>query len=810
MAEPRGRAFLNIARKVRQAVTKATEPFRRNTNLLAKGQFRQLGQQFGQQISAAVPNPKTDTREQYISKTIDATLGAGTFGGGKVPKPSIKLPRIHIDDQRIMERFIDSIRLKQPNMNLEVDASRIAERYGLKMPKSASKLANVFDDVLARTRQAYKPAKRTFNNQGGFVSPKAMAGSVSPAINRIANEGDSGQELARRITRASDVGEVNTGKRIAQIKTAPRMTRKEQLNLTDVLEGRAKPLNDTVTKAAKIYRTTLDDVAKEAIDTGVQVRRRTLLTAEQPGLTPLQRDRIRAGRPVRATVFDNFKPRENYFPHRITDVDELAKGSLRSDVAEGIVQRGIRKTTKEAEQFIDEWRDFVRTGQQQDSLIDYMVETGQAKSTAEAFQKLQHFRRRTIKRGATEYAREVDLPFYDPIPERAVGQYIARESKRLPQIREFGQNNERINNLIKNIRDAGGDAEITRLAVDRILGIINDAPTAKKVSLFLRTLQGFKLGLAAIPNVTQGFLNSLLKGDLRAVAVGMKGLMTKEGHNFALKSGSTLDSVMTEISKDTGALRVFLKATGFTLSERINRTLAANAGRSYGTRLFQKAIEGNKRAAAVLKELGVDVTNKKLLTEDDILTIAKKFTDATQFRSRPQDLPLFASSETGKVFFQFKNFIYNQTRFVARETIGELARGNFGRATRNLLILGTIYPLVGEGVADVRALITGRKRESRGLTRYFENLGQVGAMGILFDAYRSAGIGKGAEWIAGPTIGDAGELLEASTQAIQGKPKALGKFFTKRIPIIGNRVTESVWPSSQKTQQPKARRTFRR
>lgn len=665
-----------------------------------------------------------------------------------------------------------------------------------------------FKQFLQDARGRFKGSK----SEAGFINPQAMADSMSPTINRIGRQGTSGRELADRIIKATDVGEVNTGKRLAQIRQAPRMTRKEQLNLTDVLEGRAKPMNDTVEQAFKKYDALRKDVAKEAIDSKVQVRRRTILNAEQPGLTPLQRDKLRAGKTVQATVFDDFKPRENYFPHTIPTADDLAKGTLRKDVAEGMVQRGVRKTTEEAEQFIDDWREFVRTGKQQDSLIDYMVETGQAKNTAEAYNNLMRYRRRTIKRGAVEYAREVDLPFYDPIPERAFTSYIARESKRLSQIREFGQNNERINNLIKNIRDTSGEdaAEVTRLGVDRILGIINEQTSvAQKASLFLRTLQGFKLGLAAIPNITQGVLNSMLKGDLRAVGAGLKGLLTKDGRLFALQSGATLDSVIAEISKETGALRTFLKATGFTLSEKINRTLAANAGKSYGTRLFKKARKGDKNAANLLKEFGVDTTGKQVLTDDDVLMMAKKFTDITQFRSRPQDLPLFASSNIGKVFFQFKNFIYNQTRLVARETIGELSRGNFGRGTRNLLILSTIFPLTGEAIADIRAMITGRKRESKGLTRYFENIGQVGGMGMFYDAIKSAGIGRGLEYIVGPTFGDAGDLLTATTEAVQGKPKNLGKFFTKRIPIISNRVTESAFPSAQKT-PPKPGRIQRR
>lgn len=66
--------------------------------------------------------------------------------------PSLK-KAIHPEDQARMAEFIDHARLKGPeNPQLELDASRIAENYGIKMPKTKEGLANEFDKVLSEAK----------------------------------------------------------------------------------------------------------------------------------------------------------------------------------------------------------------------------------------------------------------------------------------------------------------------------------------------------------------------------------------------------------------------------------------------------------------------------------------------------------------------------------------------------------------------------------------------------------------------------------------------------------------------------------
>lgn len=656
-----------------------------------------------------------------------------------------------------------------------------------------------------------------------IIKPKAFSivaaskGFLKPVETRIAQQGVSGQKLKTLITKAFDVGEVQAGKRIAELfkVNLKKLTKPERINLLDTMEGRAQPLNEKMKTVFNVARKITDELAGEAKRIGVQVKEKTTLrgtefvkgTKELPtGLTPFQRGQLEQGKNVFATLKRPFEARQNYFPHKIPDVETLAKGEIRQDIIDNLVRLKIKPNAKEAAQFLEDYRTFIETGKRQDSLIDYMVQTGQSDNAAEAFANLQRFRQRTIKKqGSLEFARQVDLPFYDPDPARVLPEFTVSQSMRLSQIETFGQQNQEINKLIKQIRDEGGDADTVRTGVDRILGIINQNPIKTKASQFLRTIQGFKLGLASIPNMTQGVLNSLLLGDLRAAAAGLKGLFTRSGREFALRAGATLESTIQETMRGMGSrnelLGKFLKATGFTATERFNRITAANAGRSYGTRLAQQVIKNpTSKAGKILSELGVDVSElvkRGFLTDNEVLIMAKKFTDMTQFRARPQDLPLFASSSEGKVFFQFKNFIYGQTRLVHRSLIGELKAGRYGKATRNLFILATVFPLAGEVVADIRSLVTGRKRRTKGLARYFENIGQTGAMGIFFDTLQSGAFGRGTGFLAGPTVGEFGELID-----ILGGPKKgrnLAKFISRRVPFIGQIATPRLFRSKKKT-----------
>jgi hypothetical protein len=101
-------------------------------------------------------NPESEVyklnKELYDPQNIAGLVGSVKTSSFRVINPQ---------DRKIMTEFIDAVRLSKPSQQLQLDASRIAERYGLKMPKSLAGIANVFDDVLATIHQKFPTMNHT-------------------------------------------------------------------------------------------------------------------------------------------------------------------------------------------------------------------------------------------------------------------------------------------------------------------------------------------------------------------------------------------------------------------------------------------------------------------------------------------------------------------------------------------------------------------------------------------------------------------------------------------------------------------------
>jgi len=89
-----------------------------------------------------------------VIKTKSQLIDIWNKANKNIVKKSL-MPKIHPQDQEQMINFIDQVRLRKPkDLKLELDVSRIAEKYGIKMPKTTAELANEFDKVLTKIRSA--------------------------------------------------------------------------------------------------------------------------------------------------------------------------------------------------------------------------------------------------------------------------------------------------------------------------------------------------------------------------------------------------------------------------------------------------------------------------------------------------------------------------------------------------------------------------------------------------------------------------------------------------------------------------------
>lgn len=648
-----------------------------------------------------------------------------------------------------------------------------------------------------------RPAPAAIPDYRPRRSSTSMLGDVADILfrsagNVIERQGEAGKALKWFIDEAHDMGDVQAGQRLERLQESgvTKLKKADRLKLVDVLRGREAGTPELQQVAAQVTGIT-DEMASEAERLGVEI--------------------LAGGHYV------PFVRLANYFPQVIRSVKQLASGEIRKDVIANLVHLGIKPNEASAATFLDDYLAWVDHGGRRDSLIAYLIESGQAATRSKAIAMLDRTQKTTpLRHGSLEFAREVDLPFWDPDPGRVLPHWLAAGSERLESIRVFGQKGDKgdlVQGLIENIREAGGDANYVGKAVERILGKVNDLEKGRRFSAFVRTVQGFKLGLAAIPNATQGALNSLLYGDLQAVGAGFKGILSKEGRKFGMRSGASTDSVLNEMTREVGSewhpLGMYLKAVGFTATERLNRTFAANAGANWAGRMARR-LRLNPRdtfARQALEELGIDPAAVRggQLTGDQILLAAKKFSDITQFRSRPQDLPLWASHPIGKIFFQFKTFVYGQARLVGRTTVEEMRRGHYGRAARNLLVLATVFPLSGEAIGALRRLITGRKRDPKDetlLLRWWDGMTQSGALGMLGDLFEAITYPAGLlKWGVGPSASQAYDIAEPALRIPFAKypMKQAGVFggaMLKQVPLAGQlrrRLLPSVFGEKKKS-----------
>lgn len=516
------------------------------------------------------------------------------------------------------------------------------------------------------------------------------------------------------------------------------------------------------------YRAFFGDIAAEAETRGLQIR------------VPAAK-----GEPARWTKFESL---DNYFPQQVPDVKELKPGSrLREWVLRRTVDDGEFKTIDEASAVLDDYIAFVqREGKgvaKQNGWLEYLVKSGQAENMDEAKSLMDEvFKRQSSVKlgGSLENARIVNNPFYNPFPDEVAPLYAADALTRLENIAQLGVKYTKggavqapeLSKAFALVRETQGNIqkEHFRNFVDVALNNINNATPGAKIAHFVTALQIPKLAFAQIVNVGQAFLNPLLKTDIRATATGLMKAFTHDGSKRALESGATLQSVFNEmVHSVAGGGNVgdkFLKTVGFVWTEKFNRTVAANVGVEWAGRNFEKLVAnpGRQIFRQRLTEMGINVERalaRGKLTDNELLKAGQLIAEKTQFRSRPMDLPMFATHPAGKVFWQFKNFAYNQLNFVFKENlINEVKAGNYARAARNVMVLGTVFPMTGEVLQDVRSLITQSRRPTNALDRYISDLAGAGAMGLISDFMDSVRFDRTTDLLVSPTGGTISDIVD--------------------------------------------------
>jgi hypothetical protein len=343
----------------------------------------------------------------------------------------------------------------------------------------------------------------------------------------------------------------------------------------------------------------------------------------------------------------------------------------------------------------------------------------------------------------------------------------------------------------------GSDAEdFAKLVMERFAGVepARDNVWTAGLTVLRNYEAATKLGRAVIPNLSQSAQTAVVTG-MKNTARALKAAATKEGEAFARRSGVALDQSIREFMHEVSGMAEgpaqraadkVLRYTGFTWVERMNRIVAANAGKFFAHETFgalQKASGGKaKRLEVTLKKLGVDVDaalKRGALSETDELKAAQSIVNRTQFKADVLELPLFWTSPEGRVLTQFKGFSYKAGQLIKNEVIKEIGRGNAAPAARALLIL----PAAGYAVRKTQnALRPNARTDDEGIAEY---IGAVGALGLFADIFRKSALSS-LEFVSGPTLSDLGRAtLAAGSIAKYGDFQPAAKFGARQVPVLG-------------------------
>lgn len=462
-------------------------------------------------------------------------------------------------------------------------------------------------------------------NTGRTLSP--LRKFITSGGRTLRESGPSGQRLEalmREQQMARDLKLGGFNKRISDVFNG--LSKSEKLNVTDVLEGTAKPVSNRAAQAAKSMREFYDEIAQEAMKGKFEVRTPT-------GSVP-------------------FKPRENYAP-RIYDFDALTKGRQRKKA------------------------------------LEHMVKTGQARNLAEAEKLLDGFISANAQRraGNLENARLFDLPGYEKNAEQAARRYAQSVADRFTEAEKFGRGDETVANLINRISQEGGDYNEAQKIFDYMY---QGLPKNKAVSAATQFNLATKLDLGAITNLSQGvntitkggfkdFAKGLVKGftkegdDLAELANVYDDLVAVK--ETGVNPAKLVRAIMYPFGKVERFNRRTAANTGKFFAERMAKKIAKNPDNAFAIRQLQS--------------LGLDPQKiaKGGLTSEDILVAANRFSELTQFKPNVLNTPRLWKTPVGRLAMQFKSFSYMQTRFITNEIAKEASKGNFAPLARFLMVV---------------------------------------------------------------------------------------------------------------------------
>ena len=417
-----------------------------------------------------------------------------------------------------------------------------------------------------------------------------------------------------------------------------------------------------------------------------------------------------------------------------------------------------------------------------------------------------------------EFDRKIELPkTLEHMLDNFMAKPLDRWSKFFEDVvkrnefaRRFGAKDQYIHKRIKALEKQGkgreadhlretyfttmGDPKFSKTVKEKM-----DNPVIMKGISKINAFQNLKLGLAAIPNATQAFVNGTVKltkshGLVKAPFYAMSGIMraivkTKGDMAIINRAGVLGEIDLARIATEnmphsriverefTGGLQFlneptkFLRAVGFTGVEEMNRRAAAIMAHGHVATLHNKLKtlvakgKGNspkaKKIENSLKKLGISDPRKADLSGRDYSVSGHMFNKQVNFSGESFNLPSHWQTPWMKLMTKFKSFMFYQARFLKREVADELFHNHNAKP---LIAYLAAAGIAGNAAEMTRALAQGKEIEkNRGaLELLIAGIGNAGGGGLWWDTMKQMSDQgpAGAFNILGPTASDIANTIQ--------------------------------------------------
>lgn len=436
----------------------------------------------------------------------------------------------------------------------------------------------------------------------------------------LENQGEAGKKLVRLMQDEQVKADLKAGELKSIVKQyTSKLTPDQKMNLTDVLEGKATPIDTQVDESSKALREMLNKVQSEAKGTGLET-----------GYL------------------------ENYFPRKY-NWDEITKAGRKEKILQSMVDSGQAGTKAEAEQFLN----------------DFIFKNTQRKSGNLEYERMFDIEgyERDPEKALTMYAdsaarRITEAKMFgkkDEIPSALINKISegGGDYREAQKVFDYVYKGEPKNSFAQFLL---GYNAFTKLSLGFFSNLTQSVNTAAKGGL-LNTLKGagqaLAQGIKAVKKTDYDDISVLANTLDDHVSLQEAGLSNKF-MNGAMYLFQKIENFNRRTASNTGVLRA--KELADVFKKDPNSAFASRQLESLGIKV-EDIINGT-------------------LTEKQLLTAANKMTRITQFKIDALNLPTMWRSPLGKVLSQFKSFSFMQTKFIRDEIFKEAKQGNLAPLLR--------------------------------------------------------------------------------------------------------------------------------